>query len=205
MLRKMSPCVTLTRLVMFALFAILTGQCFAQNPSKWLKEEKTAPLRGTSYLQFSLDGQFLTPPRNTAPNTKPTMILRCTPSSFSRDHLHGKLMSGYIFVGAVVETRESSLGGTRVDAKFRLDDGKLQTSPLSHSRDFSSIYLSETDLNTLLYGHFMFHKANTTTSVKKAVIGIDEYLGGEVVMQFDFPSELDEAEVADACGVLWHK
>ena len=145
MLRKMSPCVTLTRLVMFALFAILTGQCFAQNPSKWLKEEKTDPLRGTSYLQFSLDGQFLTPPRNTAPNTKPTMILRCTPSSFSRDHLHGKLMSGYIFVGAVVETRESSLGGTRVDAKFRLDDGKLQTSPLSHSRDFSSIYLSETD------------------------------------------------------------
>jgi hypothetical protein len=76
---------------------------------------------------------------------------------------------------------------------------------LSHSSDYSSIFLSDVDLDTLLYAHFLPHKENTTPSVKKAVIGIDEYLGGEIVMQFYFPSETDEVEVADACGVIWHK
>ncbi len=34
------------------------------------------------------------------------------------------------------------------------------------------------------------------------VIGVSEYLGGEIVMQFDMP---DASEVAEACGVILHK
>ena len=47
----------------------------------------------------------------------------------------------------------------------------------------------------------MSHKENTSPPVKKVVIGFDEYLGGEVVMQFDMP---DPTEVAEA-WVIWHK
>src|ERR1035438_8198518 len=138
MLGKISLCARQAHLVVFVLFAILTGECFAQNPSKWLKEEKTDALRGTSYLQFSIEGQFSTPPKDAAAKAKPTLILRCTPGSFTRGHVHGKLMSGYIYVGAVIDTRESSLGGTRVDAKFRLDDGKLQRSE-EHTSELQSL------------------------------------------------------------------
>jgi hypothetical protein len=48
----------------------------------------------------------------------------------------------------------------------------------------------------------MPHKENTSPPVRKVIIGFDEYLGGEVVMQFEMP---DPTEIADACGVIWHK
>lgn len=54
----------------------------------------------------------------------------------------------------------------------------------------------------LLYAHHLYHKENTNPQVRKVVLGVNEYLGGEIVMQFDFP---DSTEVADACGVIWHK
>ena len=90
--------------------------------------------------------------------------------------------------------------------KYRLDDGeKLQNISLwSHSTDYSSVFFSNTDLNTLLYGHFMpcTRRNHDAGPVKKVVIGLYEYLGGEVVMQFDMP---DPSEVVEACGVIWHK
>jgi hypothetical protein len=38
--------------------------------------------------------------------------------------------------------------------------------------------------------------------VRKVVIGVPQYLGSEVVMQFDMP---DATDVAETCGVIWHK
>jgi hypothetical protein len=57
------------------------------------------------------------------------------------------------------------------------------------------------DLATL-YRHAMYHKENTTPQVRKVVIAVSEYLGGEVVMQFDMP---DATEAAKACGIILHK
>jgi hypothetical protein len=183
-----------------ALLVSFSAGVFAQ-PAGWAKEQKTDPLRGTNYVVYKLDGKFLAPPRQIKPDALPSIILQCTPGSFTRGHLHGRLLKGYVYVGTVIDTQVSSLSGS-VRAKFRLDDGKLQDAPWSHSTDYSSVFFDDTDLNTLLYGHFMPHKENTSPPVKKVVIGFDEYLGGEVVMQFDMP---DPTEVADACGVIWHK
>lgn len=187
----------LSTLAMFVSFS--AGVC-AQSAG-WVKEGKTDPLRDTQYVQFTLDGKFLTPPQHTKADVEPSIILQCTPGSFARGHLHGKLLKGYVFVGTVIDTQMSSSVAS-VRAKYRLDDGKLQDVPWSHSTDFSSVFFGETDMNTLLYGHFMPHKENTSPPVKKVVIGFDEYLGGEVVMQFDMP---DPTEVAEACGAIWHK
>jgi hypothetical protein len=38
--------------------------------------------------------------------------------------------------------------------------------------------------------------------VKKVVVKIPEYLGADVVIQFDMP---DATEVAKVCGVTYHK
>lgn len=188
-------------LLAVGLFACISLAIHAQGGPVWNKEEKADPLRDTKYFQFTLDGKFLTPPRNIKPDSVPSIIVRCTPGSFTRGHLHGKFMNGYIYVGAVVDTQVSS-SGPSVRAKFRLDGGKLQDAGWSHSTDYSSIFFEDIDFNTLLYGHFMPHKEDTSAPVKKIVVGIDEYLGGEVVMQFDMPNP---TEVADACGAIWHK
>jgi hypothetical protein len=56
--------------------------------------------------------------------------------------------------------------------------------------------------NNLLYGHLLPHKENTGPQTRKLVIGLQEYLGPEVVIQFDLP---DSTEVAETCGAIWHK
>ncbi len=110
-------------------------------------------------------------------------------------------MGGFITVGAVVDSRSSSLG-TVVDVSYRLDDSKVHKEPWGVSTDFSAISMGETELDTILYAHFMPHKENTTPPVRKLVLAFSEYLGGEVVVQFDMPEPSDAAE---ACGAIWHK
>jgi hypothetical protein len=172
-------------------------------PSKtWVKVDKQDPLRGTQFVQYSLNGKFLTPPRNATADATPTIILRCIPGKFAHGRAHGKLMDGYIFVGGVVDTQVGHDASVRTTVQFRLDDGKLQNAKWSHSTDYSSIFFEDIDLDTLLYGHWMPHKENTNPQVRKIVLGVPEFLGSEVVMQFDMP---DAGEVGDACGVIWHK
>jgi hypothetical protein len=48
----------------------------------------------------------------------------------------------------------------------------------------------------------MYHKENTSPQVRNIVLGVPEYLGGEIEMKFDLP---DSTEVADACGIILHK
>lgn len=51
-------------------------------------------------------------------------------------------------------------------------------------------------------GHVMAHKEGTGAPTRKVVIATDEFVGGEIVMQFDMP---DPESVAEACGVVVHK
>jgi hypothetical protein len=100
-----------------------------------------------------------------------------------------------------------------LNVQYRLDDGKVKSfPPLSHSTDFSAIYLSDTlgnfsdfkdiILGDLLYSHKAAYKENTSVPARKAVIQVSEYLGGNITMEFDFP---DPTEVADSCGLFLYK
>lgn len=180
------------------LFFLLAVPAFSQE---WKKEEKTDPLRETRFLQFSLEGKYLRPPSKAAELTSPLMVIRCAPGRFAFGHARGKFLEGYVVVGGVVD---SNMQGVRegLNVQFRLDDRKLQAGQWSHSTDFSALFFSDMTFNNLLYGHLLPHKENTGPQVYKVVIGASEFLGGEVVMQFDMP---DATEVADACGVIWHK
>jgi hypothetical protein len=48
----------------------------------------------------------------------------------------------------------------------------------------------------------MAHKEGSSAPVRKLVVATNEFVGGEIVMQFDMPSP---DSVADACGVVVHK
>ena len=182
-----------------------------QGIAKWIRADKTDPLRGTQFSEFTLDGKYLTAPRKVEPNAVPAMVVRCQSGTFNHKHAHGKFMEGFIFVGSVVDTHVSYNSSLLVSVQYRLDDGKLQSDSWRHSTDYSSLFFGgekiivdtgSTIFNNLLYGHLLPHKENTNPQVRKIVLGVPEYLGGEVVMQFDMP---DATEVADTCGVLWHK
>lgn len=64
------------------------------------------------------------------------------------------------------------------------------------------MFFQEVQFNEMLYGHFMPHKEGTGPQVKKFVIELPQYLGSDVVLQFNLPESTD---VAEACGAIWHK
>jgi hypothetical protein len=182
----------------------------AQTQPQWHREQKTDP-HDVSFTQFSLTGKFLTPPQD-ASNTNPTMFVRCIPGSDRHGHTGGKFIAGYIFVGGHVSYDVSESGASFVPVEFRLDDGKLQSERWGRSTDPFAVFFSDPTcaacgsgyevFANLLYGHHTLRKQETNPQVRKIVIGVDEVLGGEVTMQFELP---DATEVAEACGIIWHK
>jgi hypothetical protein len=183
----------------------------AQDAAKWVRADKSDPLRGNQFSEFSLQGKYLTPPRKALPTATPAIVVRCQAGSFNRGHLHGKFLEGYIFAGSIVDTRVSYDSNVRIPVQYRLDNGKLQSAEWSHSTDYSSIFFGgeclfcgngSLEFNNLLYGHTLPHKENTGPQVHKVVVGVPQYLGSEVVMQFDMP---DATDVAETCGVILHK
>jgi hypothetical protein len=170
----------------------------AQSPT-WQREDKTDPLRGTSYSQYTLTGKFLTPPKMHTEDP-PVFIVKCIPGGHRKvngGYLNGKLLDAYIMARTVVNHSPRGVG-----VQYRLDDGKMHADSWGVATDGTSIFLPEIELSTVLYGHFMKHKEGTSDPVHKVIIGVDEYLGAEVVVQFDLP---DPTEMADACGLLIRK
>lgn len=180
----------------------------AQTTPQWEREEKTDQLRGTTYSQFSLAGKFLTPPKNLS--GEPRMVVRCIGGQKQRKgnggYTNGKFLTGFIAVGTVLDSGDSAPPG-RIQVQFRLDDGKIQTREWANSTDYSAIFFYEEfgsgwgQFANLLYGHELYHKENTNPQVRKVVIAVDQYLGGEIVMQFDMP---DATVVGDTCGIIEH-
>jgi hypothetical protein len=183
--------------------AILVVLCLAslsvpQN-DKWIREDKTDPLRGTTYSVFHIDGKFLTPPQRPIDDT-PSFFVKCVPGHRKRvngGYINGKLLDAFITVDAIV-----GRSGNSAVVHYRLDDGKMHTEDWNIGTDGTTLFLPEIELNTVLYGHFSKHKENTNPPVRKLVVGVNEHRAAEVVIQFDMP---DPTEMADACGLLIRK
>lgn len=177
----------------------LASSCVPQT-SKWQREDKNDPLRGTTYSVFSIDGKYLTAPRKPKSDT-PFFIVKCAPGGHKRvngGYINGKLLEAYMTVNTVLERSSSD----HVAVQYRLDDGKLHNENWSLSSDKTAIFLPETELNTVLYGHFSKHKEGTNDPSHKVVVGVIEHKGSEVVIQFDLP---DPTPMADSCGLLIRK
>jgi hypothetical protein len=134
-----------------------------------------------------------------------------------RGRIHGDLLGGGIEIGMVVDS------GNRFDrdalftnhpnpklvgVEYRRDDEKnVQEAEWEHTPDFGGLFFGSPvsigfQVNKLLYGRMMTHREGTGDQVHKLVVSVPEYLGGDVVMEFDFP---DLTTVADSCGLIEHK
>jgi len=182
----------------------ITRVVAAQDAPQWEKQQIKDPFLGTELTQYRLEGKYLAAPRDET--AVPAMILRC--KAVPHGKYYGKLESASLFVGETNGDRpiaydQSSL----VTTQYRLDDGKVHTNYYAHSKDYKVISLKpqfcgECTINDFFYGHEISHKENTSPQIKKVVLSIPEYLGGNIVIQFDLP---DITEVAKTCGTTYHK
>ncbi len=170
----------------------------------WTVSDKFDPLHQTSFKEFSLEGRFLVPPRQSNLSA-PVLVLHCQPGRHdhrgTKSYSGGKLVEGWIATGAVLDAHVEPFGPC-IFLEFRLDDKKLQQDCWSRSTDHSGMFIDDLRLSNLLYGHLMPHKEGTNPQVRKILLGVSEYLAAQIQVQFDLP---DSTEVADACGVIEHK
>jgi hypothetical protein len=190
--------------------------------SSWTEADKSDPLHQTAFREFTLQGKFLVPPRQSSLSA-PVLVLHCQPGS----HNHGKVranghfVEGWVATGAVMD---SSVRGNEIDlshsardvekrasqilVEFRLDDKKLHQEFWPVSTDRTGVFLNpiplcgDCTLENLLYGHVGWHDEGKGGQVRKLLMGVPEYLGAEIQLQFDLP---DSTDVADACGLIAHK
>ena len=176
-----------------AVVTTLTG--FAQV---WLITSMSDALTGKSYTLYVLPGKFLTPPWKVT-DIAPTISLRCDPASH-RGKVRGKLIEGFIVVNTVIDLKN----GGKSTVQYRLDDGKLQDAEglVGNSTDYQAISFDDLFLDNLIWGHQIYHKPGTSQQIRKVVIGVQEHLAGQIVMQFDLP---DSEQVAAACGTEYSK
>jgi hypothetical protein len=123
-------------------------------------------------------------------------------------------------IGAVMDSQVSTHDGLLVSTTQNLvpvmyrrdDEKKIQRDDWQPGTNYSALFLDfesgfihnkgELRLNQLFYGHDVIHVEGKGEQVRKIVISVPEYLGGDVVMQFDLP---DLTTVADSCGLIEHK
>lgn len=163
--------------------------------AQWQSAQKTDAFRGTQYTEFTLAGRFLTPPQHSS-LANPVLILQCLPGrrKLGRWHYDGRFLDGYIRTGA---TLDAGIG--KIAVQYRLDGGKVQAENWTPSTNLGAIFFDGVTLNNLLYGHFLTHKDGTTAPVHTVTVAVNEYMAGEVVMEFDLP---DPSQPAAACGAL---
>jgi hypothetical protein len=180
--------------------------------AEWIRAEKTDPLTNSPFVRFTLDGKFLQAPSKGA-GEKPTFVLECDPSKTKwKGTVHGKLLNSFIVIGTTVDSRmitasaglvKGSVNVSSVPVMYRRDDEhKVQHAELSVSSNFSALALGEGNLFPLFYWHDVIHREGKGEQVRKIVLSVPEYLGGNVVMQFDLP---DLTTVADSCGLVEHR
>ena len=180
------------------------GSVRAQDAPNWEVQQIKDPFLGDEVTQYRLEGKYLAAPRDS--DAVPAMMLRC--KAVPHGKYSGKLVSAFLYVGKTIVDSEIAYDrSSRVTTQYRLDDGKVHTNYFAHSQDYKMISLQpqfcgECTINDFFYGHEIPDKEGTSPQIKKVVLSIPEYLGGNIVIQFDLP---DVTEVAKACGVSMHK
>jgi hypothetical protein len=175
-------------LVLVFLLALVPSCANGQTNAKWQKEVRIDTLRDTSFVEFQLDGKFLTPPSKSGPDS-PKMVFRCDPAKKEKD----RFIEGFVHVGTVVESENPHVLGlvTSTPVNIRFDDGKV----LSRSG------IPSTNGQGVFFRSWYFKRWLNFIKARhhKVVMAVPEFLGGDVVMQFDIPA--DSKDVEDSCGL----
>lgn len=145
---------------------------YSQQSSSWLHATEDDPLHGKTNEKFVLTGKYVTPPEH-AHDATPSIVVVCT---------DGKVKQSYFNVGTVVTTEGHSDIAAALEG--RIDGKKMAILSNRKSTDGTALFFTRVDLHKMLRAHTV-------------IVGVNEYLGPEVVMQFDMT---DPSEVFAACG-----
>lgn len=197
--------------LMLAAFGLLIAITASAQTSNWAKTSSEDPLQRVPYASYTLAGKYLRAPQRSILEA-PMMVVHC--QSGHHRVTNGHFLEGWIATGAVLGTKVSDDGKvTYIPVEYRLDDKKLRSENWAFTTDRTAVALSMADpvanafcrdcvLDNLLYGKSAPHKEGSAAQIHTVVIGVPEYLGAEIEMQFDLP---DSAEVADVCGLVLRK
>jgi len=153
--------------------ALLCTIALAQEPPAWKYTKDEDPLHGKVHDKFVLDGKYLTPPRALSQGFKPSIVVSCH---------DGKVEQNFISVGAVVALKSAGFYAGMLES--RVDGKKGAIAATDKSTDGTAVFFTRVDLKDILRAH-------------QVIVGVNEYLGPEVVMQFEMP---DPAPVLERCG-----
>jgi len=143
-----------------------------QEPHAWVYVKDDDALAGKVHDKFILDGKYLKPPRTVT--STPSLVIVCD---------DGKVKQNYFFTGTVITRKEGS-SDLVMSLPARIDGKKTSILGNAVSTDGQSVFFTRVDLKTVLRAHLV-------------IVGVDEYLGAEVVIQFDMP---DPTEVLSKCA-----
>ena len=152
--------------------ALLFAASCAGAQSAWQFTKQDDALHGRVLDQFVLTGKYLTPPRNAATGEAPSIVVVCSDR---------KVQQNYLAVGAVVNQDPRALF---IHMEARLDGKSRDIAADSVSTDGTSVFFTRADLAKVLRSHTL-------------IIGANEYLGPQIVMQFNIP---DSSQIFDACS-----
>lgn len=176
---------------------------------QWQKSQSKDAFTSNESTEFRLEGKYLTAPSNVAASDPPAIVLRCKAEKHGHgsQKFEGKLEQAFLVVHTVVDAQVYRSSTVKVPVRYRLDDGKIHEEFLYPSTTYKALSLQPQFcgfcvVDDFLYGHQMAHKADSSPQIKKVLISLPEFLGSDVVIQFDMP---DAREVADVCGVTYHK
>ncbi len=173
-------------MIKIAIGLLLTASALAQEPAGWRYVKVGDPLHAKVHDKLVLDGKYLTPPRTAVQGFAPSIVVSCS---------DGKLENTYINVGAVIVSAgvpalfdtSTMIANMRL-IEARLDGKKVKviSDPRGVSTDHTAVFLLNTgkQLKNILNAH-------------QVILGVDEYLGSQVIMQFDMP---DPSPVVTTCS-----
>jgi hypothetical protein len=146
-----------------------------QLPASWQFVKNDDPLHNKISDVLVLDGKYVTPPRTVAHGFVPSIVVECS---------NGKVERNYIVVGTVItlKGRGQPIFADLLDS--RVDGKKGAIAATGAATDGTGVFFTRVDLKTIL-------------KAREVMVGVYEYLGSQVVMQFDMP---DPAPVYAACG-----
>lgn len=162
------------------------------SPHVWRQSQKNDTARALTYTQFTLRGNFLSPPHDPVAD-RPVLAFDCIPGgsgSSRRKFLAANLLVGTTLKIIYVEPEE--IRGTsyfpKVALRYRTDDGKEEQRQWSPGTDKTSVSIPKESVKQLLRAH-------------SVAITLDDDRGSQVAMRFDLP---DPTLVEQGCNVDEH-
>ena len=188
-----------------ALLLVCATLAVAQDGPRWETSEKRDALRGVINKDLTLHGKYLTAPQKAQAGALPAIELRCAYDPKAKGkHAHGEMLEARIALGMVAASSPDKHGDALTRVHYRLNEGKLQdewwqlTADQAHLR-FEG-FATRGAMRGILTGHLLPFRHKGDLDLDKIIIGVEEFQGREVVMQFDLP---ESEEVAASCGTVW--